>query len=177
MTDVIAISGLPGVGKTAVAAGVASRVGAVHLSIDSIEEALLCPGLEAGWKVGVAAYETARAAAEQNLELGKTVVVDAVNDSDEARGTWRRAAADQGARLQFVHLTCSDSAEHRKRLEGRSRSFTRVPEPTWSDVAERTRQYPPWVDECAAIDTAGIAVDVVVNRVVARCGPLAASPT
>jgi len=88
----IVISGLPGTGKTAVAAGVAARLRAVHLSIDTVEDAMLGAGLAPGWQTGVAAYEATRAAAEQNLALGRDVVVDAVNDSEPARQTWRRAA-------------------------------------------------------------------------------------
>lgn len=38
--------GLPGVGKTAVAAGLAREVGAVHLRIDSIAQALRNSGVD-----------------------------------------------------------------------------------------------------------------------------------
>lgn len=88
----IVISGLPGVGKTTLAAALARQARAVHLSVDAAEEALLGAGLEPGWTTGVAAYEAVRAAAEQNLTLGLIVVVDAVNDSEAARQTWRTAA-------------------------------------------------------------------------------------
>lgn len=122
----VVISGLPGTGKTAVATEVALRVGAVQLSIDTIEDALLGAGFPRSWTTGVAAYEAVRAAAEQNLELGRTVVVDAVNDSDPARQTWRRAAVTTGAPLIFVLLTLDDEVEHRWRLEQRSRNLTNV---------------------------------------------------
>jgi predicted kinase len=81
----ILVSRLPGTGKSAVAAELAARLGAVHLSIDPIEDALLGAGLPPSWETGVAAYEAARAVAEQNLTRGRTVVVDAVNDSGPAR--------------------------------------------------------------------------------------------
>jgi predicted kinase len=41
----IVISGLPGVGKTSVAESAAARTGAVHLSIDAVEESILACGL------------------------------------------------------------------------------------------------------------------------------------
>ncbi len=66
----IVISGLPGVGKTSVAEVVAALMGAVHLSIDVVEESMLACGLPATWQVGVAAYEATRATAELNLNLG-----------------------------------------------------------------------------------------------------------
>jgi predicted kinase len=100
----VVISGLPGTGKSAVAAGLAARSGAVHLSVDTIEDALLGAGLLPGWQTGVAAYEAAGAVAEQNLALGLTVVVDAVNDSEPARGTWRTAAAATDSVLVFLRL-------------------------------------------------------------------------
>lgn len=76
----IVISRLPGIGKTTLAAALARSVGAVHLSVDEAEDALLGVGLEPGWTTGVVAYEAVAAAAEQQLSLGLAVVVDAVND-------------------------------------------------------------------------------------------------
>src|SRR5699024_12738709 len=73
-------SGPPGVRKPSVAGVCPARLGSVHLSIDAVEESILACGLPAGWQTGVAAYEAARAVAEMNLRLGRSVVVDAVND-------------------------------------------------------------------------------------------------
>lgn len=140
------ISGLPGTGKTAIAAEIARKADAVHLSIDTVEDALLGAGCPRSWATGVAAYEAVRAAAEQNLDLGRTVVVDAVNDTEPARYTWRRAAATTGAPLVFVLLSLDDEIEHRRRLEGRSRNVTNVPEPTWEDVHRRRASFEPWID-------------------------------
>ena len=149
----VVLSGLPGTGKSAVAAGLAARCGAVHLSIDPIEDALLRAGLPPGWQTGVAAYEVARAAAEQNLALGLTVVVDAVNDSEPARDTWRAAAAATGSDLVFVVLELDDAVEHRRRLETRLRDLEHVPEPSWDDVTARAAAYAPWAEgECLRVD-------------------------
>lgn len=93
----IVISGLPGTGKSTVAAAVADELDGVHLSVDLIEDALLGAGLPRSRQTGVAAYEAVRAAAEQNLAAGRTVVVDAVNDSEAARDTWRRVTVRCGA--------------------------------------------------------------------------------
>ena len=65
--------------------------------------------MEPGWTTGVAAYEAVRAAAEQNLRLGCTVIVDAVNDSEPARDTWRRAGAATGTTPHFFVLELADS--------------------------------------------------------------------
>ena len=142
----IVISGLPGVGKTTLAAALARRTRAVHLSVDAAEEALLGAGLEPGWTTGVAGYEAVRAAAEQNLTLGLIVVVDAVNDSEAARQTWRIAADKADAELRFVLLQPPEPAEHQRRLRARTRDLHHVGEPTWQEIVDRAQRYEQWVD-------------------------------
>jgi predicted kinase len=154
----IVVAGLPGVGKTAVAAAVAKQLDAVHLSVDPVEDAMLSCGIPGGWNAGVAAYEAVRTMAEANLALGRVVVVDAVNDSDAARATWLQAAGNTGVPLVCAVLTCTDTDEHRRRLEGRSRRFTHVREPSWSQVASRSRNFAPWDGEHLLVDTNGISV-------------------
>jgi predicted kinase len=159
----IVVSGLPGTGKTTVAAALAARLPAIHLSVDPIEDALLGAGLARSWETGVAAYEAARCVAEQNLALGASVVVDAVNDSEPARDTWRVAAATSGAELVFVLLVLDDAAEHRRRLEGRARSLVHVPEPSWEDVRGRAASYAPWADDgCLRVDASGSVDEIVL---------------
>lgn len=52
----IVISGLPGTGKSTVAAALARNLQATHLSIDEVENAMLGAGLSPGFRTGVAAY-------------------------------------------------------------------------------------------------------------------------
>lgn len=56
--------------------------------MDEVEDAMLVLACPRDRTTGVAAYEAVRAAAEQNLVLGHSVVVDALNDSAAARSTW-----------------------------------------------------------------------------------------
>lgn len=161
----LVVSGLPATGKTAVAHLLAGRLGAVHLSIDVVEEAILACGLPPGWQVGVAAYEVVGATAAMNLDLGAAVVVDAVNDSQAARDTWHRAVADADAALCWVQLVCSDPEEHRQRLARRERDLTHVGEPTWQQVADRADAYEPWREACRMIETAGRSIDDVADDV------------
>jgi predicted kinase len=157
----IVISGLPGTGKTAVAAGLAARLNAVHLSIDTAEDAMLGAGLPAGWETGVAAYEVTRAAAEQNLALGWNVVVDAVNDSGPARQTWHQAADRTAATLRFVLHTCAD------RQESRRRGLRHLPEPTWDRVRSLAVTYEPWTQPHIAVD-ADAPLETVIEAVYGR---------
>ena len=55
-------------GEAAVAAGLAREIGAVHLRIDSIEQALRNSGVDVSGPEG---YEVAYAIAEDNLRLGR----------------------------------------------------------------------------------------------------------
>jgi predicted kinase len=168
----VVVSGLPGTGKSAVAAELAARAGAVHLSVDPIEDALLSAGLPRCWETGVAAYEAARVMAEQNLGLGASVVVDAVNDSEAARATWRVAAANAGVELAFVLLTLDDEAEHRRRLGDRIRELVHVPEPSWTDVLARAAAYEPWKEgTCLCVDAKRTVDEIVLDLVVSFSGP------
>ena len=76
----IVFAGLPGTGKTTLAQAVARRRRAAYLRIDVIEQALRHSGCLAG-EVGAAGYGVAGALAASNLNLGHTVVADAVNPS------------------------------------------------------------------------------------------------
>lgn len=163
----IVISGLPATGKSVVAAALAAELVAVHLSVDPIEQALRGSGLPRSWETGVASYEAVRAAAEQNLALGRTVVVDAVNDSEAARDTWRVASSNTGRALVFIVLTLDDPAEHRRRLAGRFRNLPDIPEPTWNEVQQRAATYEPWDTSCLRVSAAD-RVDVAVRTILGQ---------
>ncbi len=162
----IVISGLPGTGKSTVGEAVARRHHAVWLSVDDVEDALLGVGLASDWTAGVAAYEAVAAAAAENLRLGHVVIVDAVNDSEAARDTWRRAAEAASAPLVFVLLAPPGEREHRLRLEGRTRRLLHQSEPTWESVLERARTYERWREPPVSVDS-GQSLAAVVDEVAA----------
>jgi hypothetical protein len=82
------------------------------------------------------------------------VVVDAVNDSVPARGTWKRAAEATSAALLIAVLAMEDADVHRARLEGRVRPFERIAEPMWLDVLERIAAEDPWDEDVLHLDAA-----------------------
>ena len=166
MTALVVISGLPGTGKSTVGEAVARRCRAVWLSVDDVEDALLGVGLPSDWTTGVAAYEAVAAAAAENLRLGHAVIVDAVNDSEPARDTWRRAAHAASAALVFVLLTPPEEHEHRRRLHGRTRRLSHQSEPTWEHVQARAQKFEDWRDPPVSIDS-GQPLDAVVDEVLA----------
>jgi predicted kinase len=114
MSTLIVFGGLPGTGKTTLSREVARRCGAVYLRIDTIEQSIRAT---LPVEMGAAGYAVAMALARQNLSIGQTVVADAVNPVDEARGAWREIAAQLGARVLEIEVVCSDVQEHRRRVE------------------------------------------------------------
>lgn len=155
----VVFSGLPGVGKTTIARALATSLGAVHLRIDTIEQALR----NAGWKVDGEGYSVAHALAEDNLALGHIVVADCVNPWPLTRDEWRSVAARAGVRVVDVELVCSAVDEHRRRVESRLADLAGHRLPTWAEVAER--DYRPWSRERLVIDTAVLEVAESVRTI------------
>ncbi len=149
----IVLSGLPASGKTTVATEVARALGAVLLSVDPIDSALAAAGTRETGIPGIAAYAVVGAMAEQNLAIGATVVVDAVNAVGEAKTFWLELARRRDARLLAIEVVLSDEVLHRQRLAGRVRELA-IAEPTWEAVALRRQEWVAWPFAALVIDSA-----------------------
>jgi predicted kinase len=139
----IVLSGLPATGKTVLAAAVARELGAVLLSVDPVDSALAAEGVRETGAAGRASYAVVGAMAEQNLAIGTTVVIDAVNAVGEAKTFWIELARRRGARLLAVETILSDRGLHRERLAGRVRAQA-IAEPTWEAVVLRGDEWVAW---------------------------------
>ena len=160
----IAFSGLPGTGKTSIARELARRLRATYLRVDTVEQALRsCGTLE---EVMAEGYETIYRLAEDNLNLGLTVIADSVNPLDITRGAWAEVARDANARLINVEIICTDEAEHRRRVETRSSDIPDLVLPNWDKV--KSREYHPWTQPRIVIDTAGRSVDACIDELVSE---------
>ena len=151
------LGGLPGVGKTAIATELARGIGAMHLRIDSIEQALRDSGVEISGPEG---YVVAYAVAADNLRLGRTVIADSVNPVEVTRTAWRNVARRAGTRCIEIEVVCSDHAEHRRRVESRIADIAGHRLPTWQQVCDR--DYEPW-EANVVIDTAGQDIEASVD--------------
>lgn len=161
----IVLSGLPATGKSVLAAGVAVDLGAFLLAVDPVDSAMLTAGVRQTEPHGIAAYAIVGAIAEANLDLGATVVVDAVNAVADAKGWWLDLARRRDVRLLAVETICSDPTLHRRRLEGRRRDLG-IPEPTWDTVGLRRDEWAPWPFPPLVVD-AVLPLEDNIARVVA----------
>jgi predicted kinase len=156
----VILSGLPGVGKTTIARELAAALTAVHVRIDSIEQALR----DAGLTVEDHGYRVAYAVAADNLQLGRTVIADCVNPWPLTRREWQAVAGRAAVRAVSVELVCSDVEEHKRRVESRSADIARHRLPTWSEVM--AHDYRPWDSDRLVIDTARLDVLHCVRAIV-----------
>ncbi|WP_419785998.1 AAA family ATPase [Pseudodesulfovibrio sp.] len=144
-------SGLPGSGKTALAKRLSAHVGACYLRIDTIEQGLrdLC-----SCRVEGEGYRLAYRIAADNLTNGISVVADSCNPIPLTRVEWNEIAYNAKAGRVNIEIRCSDTDEHRARIESRPSDIPGLKKPTWEDVCRR--EYVAWSQgEALRIDTAG----------------------
>jgi predicted kinase len=159
MTDgecsvLVIVGGLPATGKTTISRAVARELGAVHLRIDTIEQAIVRCGF-GQQPLGPVGYDIGYALAADYLRQGLSVVAESVNPLEVTRAAWRAAAPD-GIRVVEVEIRCSDPVEHQRRAGGRTVDIPDLRLPTWQDIVQR--EYEPWVGEHIVLDTAGRSV-------------------
>ena len=155
-SKLIVIGGLPGTGKTSLATGLARTLDAVHVRLDTIEQALRMSTM-GGDAIGGAGYGVAYGVAADNLRLGRIVIVDGVNPLASTRAAWREVARHAGVAVVEVEVTCSDKREHRRRVESRGCYIVGLKPPSWDEVM--AREYEPWHGERCVIDTAHAPVE------------------
>lgn len=162
----IALAGLPGVGKSTFARALGRALHAPVLSVDPIEAALFRAGVDREQPTGLAAYVVADALAERQLEIGLTAVIDAANYVEPARQMWRDLAARQRVPLRWIELVSSNEAAHRAQLEARGVDIPGFHAVTWADILRRRTETEPWEDERLVLDTV-VPIEELIERALA----------
>lgn len=116
MTMLVALRGLPGVGKSSLGQAVARALGWVYLDKDDLKTVILGHTADDGWL----AYELLFSQAERHLRQGLSVVCDSPLQFGGLYAAAQRTAHASGARLVVLECVLADEAEHRRRLEART---------------------------------------------------------
>ena len=154
-------AGLPGSGKTTLAKKLATLKSAAYLRIDTIEQGLrdLC-----NVNVEGEGYRLAYRVACDNLQLGVSVVADSCNPIELTRDEWEDVAVNAKTDYVNIEVVCSDTVEHRKRIDNRIAKSNEVRMPTWQDVEDR--EYERWVKSRLIIDTTNRTEDECLEQLV-----------
>jgi predicted kinase len=172
----IAMAGLPGTGKSAIAELLGARLSKPVVSVDPIESAILRAGIDSDQPTGLAAYLVAEALAENVLRAGHGAIIDAVNAVDPAREQWVNLATRSGETLRFIEVVCSDPAVHRSRLEARQRNLPHITEPTWHAVEQSLDEYSEWSGSSGAVERLTLDTVEPLDALVERALDFLASP-
>ncbi|MFG1703403.1 AAA family ATPase [Nonomuraea sp. M3C6] len=170
----IVIGGLPATGKTTLARPLATHIGAVHLRIDTIEQAIVRSGL-ARQPLGPVGYIVGYALAEEHLRQRLTVIAESVNPLAITRDAWREVGAKADVPVVEVEVTCSDPVEHQRRVTSRTIDIPDLRPPDWRQVIDR--EYEPWNREHIIIDTAGQTPEESFSALVQTLGRLRSPST
>ncbi len=135
MSRLIVFAGLPGVGKTTQARLLADALRAVYLRLDTLEAPFIRMADNNDLKDY--GYQAIAHLAGDNLELGRTVIIDAVNPMHHTRAIFRDLAEQHRARLIQFECVLPDEVEHRRRVEKRGTL-------NWGEVLAITAYYERW---------------------------------
>ena len=160
----IILGGLPGVGKTTIARELAKQLRAVHIRIDSIENAIVRSSLKVEDAID-SGYLVGYSIAEDNLKIGRTVIADSVNSIEITRKGWRAVAKKSGCRYLQVEIICSNKDLHKQRVETRKSDINNFRLPDWKKVEER--DYHKWNDVDLVVDSSE-AISSSIKRIIER---------
>jgi aminoglycoside phosphotransferase family enzyme/predicted kinase len=165
----VAISGLSGSGKSAIAAALHARTGFVHINSDVVRTrlggALPVADAHAGYAAGrytpelnQRTYRTMLDEAERHLATGRGVILDATFQRREDRDAARVLARQHAVPFVIVDCQCSE-AEVRRRLAARVRQADSPSEADWAVYLEQRQRFAPFrsdeQDDHVRLDTTG----------------------
>jgi predicted kinase len=162
----IVMAGLPVAGKSSVAERLSAALSLPVLAVDLIAAAMWGAGIPKE-STGRGPYQVARALAAEQLRLGLSVIVDAVNAGERTRAMWRSLATEQGVDLRIIECACSNRELHRQRVGQRRRNMPGMAEATWEWVEQQRSVYAPWADERLVLDTSQLDIADLATAAIA----------
>lgn len=168
----IALSGLPGTGKSTVARILQSRLQIPVFAKDELEAVLVRSELASVShpQLGTCGYEILTRCAESVLTAGGSVVLDSVCSFESIRNSWRSLAEIHGADFRVIECVCSAPEIHRQRLASRRRGIPGWPEISWEDVVKVKSYYQEMRGERLVVDSAE-PIATVEQKVLAHFQP------
>jgi predicted kinase len=152
VSALVIVGGLPGTGKSTIAAQAARMIHGALIAKDVVEATLWRSGIGRDASSGWAGYELLSSLADAQLRVGGSAVLDSVAAYERLRDTWRGLARRHGADALEVECVCSDERTHRSRIEGRHRDIPGWYELTWQEVDDARARYEPWLGEHLVLD-------------------------
>jgi len=144
-TALVLFSGLPGVGKTALARRVARHLHIPLFAKDRIQSALRVRGLAD--RKTPDGYHLMFDLADEQLSLGVSVVLDAVFPMEGFRSAARDIALRNNANFRPIYCYCSDQSVWRERMKGREQYVLNWTPVGWEAVERLQAMYEPWDPE------------------------------
>jgi predicted kinase len=150
-TTLILFAGMPGSGKTTLARMVARHLCLPVLSKDRVQRVLRDHHLAAE-NTGDGYYLILDMADEQ-LELGVSVILDATFPLDHFRMVASEIAVRHKAKFCPLYVTCSDDNIWRERMTDRAQYIPGWRPVGWDDVLRMRDYYQPWDNNAVILDS------------------------
>ena len=169
---VIAVTGLPGSGKTALARSIAGELGLCVVSSDAVRKALFKIREREGYGEGLYNADANRLTYQTVVEHGRDllarnggVVLDATFRRNEDRSLVRKMALDSEGQLRIIECRLTPELA-RERLERRARFKEGLSDATWETYLRQRSEFEPFDDRDSPrleLDTSA-DVGVVAHR-------------
>lgn len=164
----VAMTGVPATGKSAIADAIGRHLPAPVFSVDPLEATLNRAGITRDHRSDYAAYDLAAMLTEAQIVAGQSAVVDAMNGLPHLRDWWRDIGARHGVHVVVLATTCSDRGLHRQRLEQRHRGIEGfLYDVTWARMEPRLDSYAGAPDADLVLDSVE-SLEANINRALER---------